>query len=74
MKPKHELIRVVKDPNGDISLDITGRKNGRGAYVCKDINCIKKTRKIKALSHTFSTNVNQEVYDELEKEFNEIGK
>ena len=74
MKPKAELIRVVKAPNGDISLDMTGKKNGRGAYVCKNIDCIKKIRKIKALSHTFSQNVSDEVYSELEKEFDEIGK
>ena len=49
MKPKKELIRVVKAPNGDISLDITGKKNGRGAYVCKDAECIKKARKIKKM-------------------------
>lgn len=74
MKPKAELIRVVKAPNGDISLDMTGKKNGRGAYVCKNIDCIKKIRKTKALSHTFSQNVSDEVYSELEKEFDEIGK
>ena len=73
MKPKKELIRVVKSPEGDISLDPTGKKNGRGAYVCRDINCIKKIAKQKALSHAFGIPVESKVYNDLEKEFSEIG-
>ena len=72
MKPKQELIRVVKSPEGDISLDATGKKNGRGAYVCKNIDCIKKIAKQKALSRAFGIPVEQEIYDTLQKEFAEI--
>ncbi len=72
MKPKPELIRVVKTPEGEILLDKTGKKNGRGAYVCSDIECLKKIRKQRALSHTFSMQINDSVYDELEKEFENI--
>ena len=45
MKPKKDLIRVVKSPEGEISLDFTGKKSGRGAYVCRDMECLKKARK-----------------------------
>lgn len=72
MKPKQELIRIVKSPEGDISLDTTGKKNGRGAYVCKNIECIKKIKKQKALNRAFDTPVEQDIYDSLEKEFAEI--
>ena len=72
MKPKQELIRVVRSPQGDISLDPTGKKNGRGAYLCKSADCIKKASKQKALSHTFGIPVEQNVYSDLEKEFSEI--
>ena len=72
MKPKQELMRVVKSPQGDISLDLTGKKNGRGAYVCKNIDCIKKSAKQKALAHTFGIPVDSNVYDDLLKEFSEI--
>ncbi|MBR3299994.1 MAG: YlxR family protein [Clostridia bacterium] len=72
MKPKQELIRIVKSPEGDISLDTTGKKNGRGAYVCKNIECIKKIKKQKALNRAFDTPVEQDIYDSLEKEFAKI--
>ncbi len=68
VKPKKELYRIVKGEDG-ISLDKTGRKNGRGAYVCNDINCIKKLRKGKLLSRAFSCEVKDETYDAIEKEF-----
>ena len=67
-KPKKELIRVVK--NGEeISLDKTGRANGRGAYVCDDIECIRKLNKQKLLNRVFSMQVEQSVYDKLAEEF-----
>ncbi|MCQ2450437.1 MAG: YlxR family protein [Clostridia bacterium] len=74
MKPKQELIRVVKSPEGDISLDLTGKKNGRGAYVCKNIECLKKIKKQKALNHTFGITVSETVYEDLEKEFLNFGE
>ena len=68
MKPKRELVRVVRSPEGDISLDLTGRKPGRGAYVCKDPACLKMARKAKRLERAFSSAIPDEVYDQMEKE------
>ena len=68
MKPKRELIRVVKSPEGKIALDRTGRLPGRGAYVCPDLECLKKARKTKRLERVFSSAIPEEVYDALEKE------
>ncbi|MCQ2454556.1 MAG: YlxR family protein [Clostridia bacterium] len=69
MKPKAELIRVVKTPEGEIELDTSGRKNGRGAYICKNAECLQKCRKRNSLSNTFSTFVSDSVYEKIEKEF-----
>ena len=68
MKPKRELIRVVKSPEGEISLDFKGKKPGRGAYVCPNEECLRKARKGRALERAFSTQVPAEVYDALEAE------
>ena len=68
VKPKKELLRVVKGEDG-VSLDKTGRKNGRGAYICNDINCIKKLKKGKLLSRAFSCAVEEDVYDKITEEF-----
>ena len=69
--PKRELIRVVKF-NDEISLDLTGKANGRGAYVCNNEECIKKLKKTKALSRAFSMNVSDDVYIKIEEQF--LGK
>lgn len=66
MKPKRELIRVVRSPQGEISLDFHGKKPGRGAYLCPDPACLKKVRKSKALERAFSLPIPGEVYDQLE--------
>ena len=71
MKPKRELIRVVKSPEGVVSLDSTGRSPGRGAYVCPDPECLKKARKSKRLERVFSSEIPEEVYDALEKELSD---
>lgn len=68
MKPKRELIRVVKAPEGDISLDFKGKKPGRGAYVCPNAECLKKAVKSKALERAFSAQVPEEVYEVLSKQ------
>ena len=65
MKPKKELVRVVKSPQGEISVDFRGKAPGRGAYVCPDIACLKKAIKSKALERGFETAIPQEVYDSL---------
>lgn len=71
MKPKKELIRAVKSPEGEISIDLTGKKAGRGAYICKSTECFAKARKARKLERTFSCKISDEVYDEMEKELRE---
>ena len=68
MKPKRELIRVVRSPQGEISLDFHGKKPGRGAYLCPDPACLKKARKSKALERAFSLPIPDPVYEALEGE------
>ncbi len=68
MKPKKELIRVVRSPEGEIRLDFKGRANGRGAYVCPDAGCLKKAVRAKALERAFSCQIPQEVYDALNEQ------
>ena len=67
-KPKKELIRVVKSPEGEISIDFTGKKNGRGAYLCFNVNCLEKAIKTKKLSRTFETQIEDEIYEKLRTE------
>ena len=74
MKEKKSLIRVVKTAEGDIILDDTGKKNGRGAYICKSIECFKKAKKIKSLERSLGVSVSEQVYEELEKEMNQIDR
>ncbi|RPF47766.1 hypothetical protein EDD70_0566 [Hydrogenoanaerobacterium saccharovorans] len=68
MKPKKELIRVVKSPEGVISLDTVGKKPGRGAYVCNNIECLKKARKTRRFERSFSCQIPEEVYNRMEEE------
>ena len=68
MKPKRELIRAVRSPEGEISLDFRGKANGRGAYVCPDPQCLKKAIRSKALERAFSSPIPEEVYDRLREE------
>jgi predicted RNA-binding protein YlxR (DUF448 family) len=68
MKPKKELVRVVRSPEGEVSLDLTGKKSGRGAYVCRDINCLRKAKKAKRFEHAFSCEIPDEVYEKMEEE------
>lgn len=72
MKPKKELMRVVKSPEGEISLDFTGKKNGRGAYICRSAECFNKARKSHRFEKSFSCRIDDSVYevmaDELRKE------
>ena len=71
MKNKKDLIRVVRSPEGEISLDFKGKKPGRGAYVCPDAACLVRARKGKALERAFETAVPAEVYDLLEQQMEE---
>lgn len=68
MKPKKELIRVVKNNEGEVSVDLTGKKSGRGAYVCKSIECFEKAFKAKRLNKNLQINISQEIYDKLKEE------
>ena len=68
MKPKKELIRVVRSPEGQVTLDFKGKAPGRGAYVCPAMQCLKKAVKAKALERAFSTQIPAEIYEALEKE------
>ena len=68
MKDKKELIRVVKSPEGTVSLDFSGRSPGRGAYLCPNADCLAKARRQKALERAFELTIPAEVYDALEKE------
>ncbi|MEG0296009.1 MAG: YlxR family protein [Clostridium sp.] len=68
MKPKKELIRVVRSKEGEVSVDLTGKKAGRGAYVCKSVECLEKAFKAKRLSRNLETNINEEVYNRLKDE------
>ncbi len=65
-RPKKELMRVVKSPQGEIDLDLTGKKSGRGAYLCSDLACLQKARKQRRLEKAFSQQIPDEVYDKLE--------
>ncbi len=68
MKPKKELVRVVKSKEGEISLDLTGKKPGRGAYICKSAECFSKARKSRRFEKTFSCKIDEELYDAMERE------
>ena len=85
MKPKQELVRVVRAPSvtdeegvvlqqGEISLDLTGKKAGRGAYVCKNLECLQLARKARRFERAFSCRIPDELYDQLEKELTELGE
>jgi len=65
MKPKKELVRVVKSPEGDISVDFKGKAPGRGAYVCPTGGCLKRAIKSKALERGFETSIPPQIYDLL---------
>lgn len=71
MKSKKEMMRVIKTAEGDIVLDVTGRKNGRGAYLCKQEECLKMAMKNKGLERSFKMSIDQSVYESLQKEYDE---
>ena len=70
MKEKRELVRIVRDPEGVISVDLTGKKSGRGAYICKDERCLMKAQKAKRLERAFECEVPGEIYERLAGEIN----
>ena len=70
-KAKKEMIRVVRGTDGCVSLDFSGKLNGRGAYICPQPECLKKARKAKSLDRSLEVPIPEEVYDRLEKEMEE---
>ena len=72
MKTKKEMMRVLKTAEEGIILDTTGKKNGRGAYLCMSMECLQMARKNKGLERSFKMSIPNEVYDNLEKEFGEV--
>ena len=70
MKPKKELIRVVRSPEGEISLDFIGKAAGRGAYICRSTECLTKARKARRLEKSFSCRIEESVYEVM---MNELG-
>ena len=68
--PKKELLRIVRTPEGDVSVDLTGKKNGRGVYICKNPDCFKKVRKGDKLSRSLDEKVSESVYDEISEMLN----
>ncbi len=72
MKGKRDMIRVLKTAEDQICLDATGKKNGRGAYICRSRECLQKARKNKGLERSFKMSIPKEVYDTLEEEWNHL--
>ena len=68
MKPKKELIRVVKTNEEEVLVDLTGKKSGRGPYVCKSIECLEKAFKAKRLNKNLQTNISDDIYNKLKEE------
>ena len=73
MKHKKEMIRILKTPEGSFTLDTTGRKNGRGAYLCPCMECFRKAVKGRGLERSFKMAIPKEVYETLEKEMEQLG-
>ena len=71
MKPKKELIRVVKSPEGEISLDFKGKAAGRGAYICRSTDCLEKARKARKFEKSFSCRIEESVYEVMMNELRE---
>ena len=72
MKSKKEMIRVIRTAEGEFLLDATGKKNGRGAYICPDMECLSKAIKSKGLERSFKQSIPKDVYETLEKEMSQL--
>lgn len=72
MIPKSELIRIVRSSDGDFTVDATGKQSGRGAYICRKSECLKKAVSSKALERSFKVSIPDEVYEQLDKELRDI--
>ena len=72
MKNKKELIRVIKTEEEEILIDVTGKKNGRGAYICPNVDCLNKAITAKGLERSFKMSIDKEIYEDLKKELENI--
>lgn len=70
-KDKRELIRVLRTPDGEVCLDATGKKSGRGAYICHSLSCFKKARKSKRIETSLNVSIPEDIYEKLESELSE---
>ena len=73
-KPKQELLRVVRSPENQVSLDFTGKKSGRGAYICRSVKCLQKARKSRRLDRILECEIPEDVYDAMEQELLDQGE
>ncbi len=73
-KDKGDLLRIVRSPEGEFSLDPSGRKNGRGAYICKDPACLEKAEKRKALQRSFKAEADSRIYQQLREELEQLAE
>ena len=71
--PKNTLIRVLRTPEGEVILDLTGKKSGRGAYICKNATCLKKARKSRRIESSLECSISDEIYEKMEEELT-VGK
>ncbi len=67
-KPKKDLVRVVKTPDGQVVLDLTGKASGRGAYICNNAECLKKAKKSKRIDRVFEMTIPEEIYNQMEEQ------
>jgi len=74
MKSKKEMMRVIKTPEDEIVLDDTGKRNGRGAYICRERSCLQKAQKSRGLERSLKHAISDEVYDKLLKEFDKLNE
>lgn len=72
MKAKRDLIRIVKSPDNELSLDLKGKAQGRGAYLCMNLDCLKKARKSKALERSLEIAIPSEIYEQLERQMEDV--
>lgn len=73
-KPKNELIRIVKSPEGEVSLDLTGKKSGRGAYICNNAECLLKAKKSHRIDRAFEMTIPEAVYGQMEAQIKQNDK
>ncbi|MEI7026333.1 RNase P modulator RnpM [Paenibacillus sp. y28] len=74
MLSKKEMVRVVRTPEGEVELDLSGKKNGRGAYMCGSLESLRRAKKQKSLDRALKVNLSSEVYDKLEEQFALLGE